>query len=135
MFIGGTSDWSVRSLEDAPFAIYVVWDKNRVVGVAGGKDGLAELFIDVVRDYENKTCRTKEFLVLGVRRLRGANVKTQEFTARIVADDAKDAAPHPDVGKGIVQNTHHHVVVQRVGRKGKSSREEGGRWSCRNWDV
>jgi hypothetical protein len=132
MFIAGTADWSVRSLENGNFPVYVVWNGPRLLGVAGSRDGLAELFIDVVRDFEKGKIKATTFPMYGIRRLKNGKVQTQEFVATITEDDAKDADMSPDVGKGLTK-TCHHVVVRKSTTKG--TRRTFLPWTQRNETV
>jgi len=118
-------DWSVRSMEDEPYPVYMVWTGNRLLGVAGGKDGLAELFIDIIRDYEADKHSSRKFDILGVRRSRG-EVKTRRFVGSLTKDDAPEADENPDIGKGWGTATRHHIVVE-VAPKPKPKPEKGGK--------
>lgn len=121
MFIAGTVDWAVRNMDDEPYPVFTVWESGgKLLGVAGGQDGLAELFIDVISDYE-KSLATKRpmpttYAMIGVQRTPRGKVTTQEFVATITPDDAPNADPLPDIGKGGfgAKQTNHHVVVSKV---------------------
>jgi len=119
MFIAGTYDWSVRSLEDEKYPVFLVWKPNgQLLGVAGGRDGLAELFIDVIRDFEAKKVKDTTFAIVCMER-KGGKVKMQDLVGTMTPDGAPEGDTYPDVGKGAGGKTTHHIVVRKAGAKAK----------------
>jgi len=133
MFIAGTPDWSVRTLDhENDVMIYTVWDCNGMIGVAGGNDGLAELFVDVVCDYEKALARLKlkgkqpvaEFAVLATGMNRRKRPFAKQLVATIVDDDPTVCTEDDTVGKPSWGDiTKHHVVLKVLKR--------GRRWTGR----
>ncbi len=111
MFIAGSLTWSVRSIADHPNSVYIVWasGEDRLVGVAGHEEGLAELFIDVVRDYEAGRTECKAYRIYRVARERG-RLYTRELIGTITRDDDPNADHFHDFGKGTIKSSHHVVV-------------------------
>lgn len=130
MFVAGTADWSVRNLEDGDYPVFVVWAPNgKMLGVAGSRDGLGELFVDVVRDYEKALAAKKRYptayKMVGIRITTRGKIVVEELVGVIVRDDAPDADQFGDIGKGGfgAPHTDHHVEVHRLRRK-RSPREK-----------
>lgn len=50
MFVVASDGWYVRSLADHAYPVLIVLHGGKLLGVAGGDDGLASLLDDVVQD-------------------------------------------------------------------------------------
>jgi hypothetical protein len=140
MFVAGTDGWCVRSLESRPYPLFAVWEsgpQGRFLGIAGGRDGLAELFGDIVQDVEKSMAKTaaknakksqepKTYRIAIVRYSKNGNAVVKTFTGIMTPDGPEDFA---SFDKGFGNTTRHHIVIQAdvENRKPERNRKHNGR--------